>query len=60
MAPGVETLTRRLDVYGKASASRAKPSTRVVTLPLGQFAVAGRVFATRAEAEALARKLDHD
>lgn len=53
-------MTRRLDVYGKASASRAKPSTRVVTLPLGQFAVAGRVFATRAEAEALARKLDHD
>lgn len=49
----------RLDVYSKAGVRKAKVSA-VVTLPLGQFAVAGKIYTTKAEAEAAAVRLVTD
>lgn len=46
-------------MYTRANANKAKPSSRIITLPGGQFAVAGRTGVySKAEAEKLAAQLD--
>lgn len=49
-----------LDIYSRASAQKAKMSSRVVTLPGGEFYAGGKVFKSRSEAEAAAAKFSTD
>lgn len=46
------------DTNARQAASARRIAGRIVSLPGGQFCVAGRLFAARSDAEAFARKLD--
>ena len=53
-------MSRKLDIYSKGATKRHKPASsgRIVSLPLGQYSVAGKIYKSRSDAEAAAARLD--
>lgn len=49
-----------LDIYTRASAAKARPTTSVITLPGGMWSVGGKVYRSRSDAEAAAERLQTD
>lgn len=49
-----------LDQYSRASANKAKAGSRVITLPGNMWSAGGKVYHSKADAEAAAAKLLED
>ena len=49
-----------LDLYSRGAANKSKGGSRVITLPGNMWSAGGKVYRSKAEAEAAAAKLADD